>query len=423
MDSPIECLPVEVFDIIATSLDLPEYQALRLSSAKLRLLTFSTFAKRFFSILTTTLGPGSLQRLQHVAIHPHLFQYPSVLDIRLLTHRDYKLLKNISRVGKFPPPKRFPKVSGVKPEHVTEEAAFYDDVSKNDDLKAIVEPLTLALRGFEKLRVLRFRTRHTEPRGWQNIAIPLGDQTFRAKCCQAVLDAIVKSEVQLHEFSLAKSKRSSSLSKCANLGYPFLQFPLHFFRPLQYCFSNLEILHLSIVSDDIGAIRTPGWENGVSNFVAAAPCVKQLALSLDRSNRVSNYSAAVLHSLALTCRLPELNSLHLVNCAAHEKDVVQLICAHSGSLQHVTFSELRLLSGIWSSIWLALKTVINLRNVRLSSLAGPKSPVLFRRRDQERLNVTLDTSKAQQTMSDLLDSLLTACEIGIEHHLAEVATA
>ena len=49
MPSPIECLPVEVFEIISANFDLPDYQVIRLSSQKLRLLAYRTIAKRYFA--------------------------------------------------------------------------------------------------------------------------------------------------------------------------------------------------------------------------------------------------------------------------------------------------------------------------------------------------------------------------------------
>jgi hypothetical protein len=137
MTSPFESLPAEVFDVIAAHLHLTEYQTLRLSSRQLHLLSLSTFTKKYFAKLITTLGSPSLDRLVNVASNSHLSKFVTTLDIRLLNHCDYKDLTKIARIGIFPPPKRFPKVSGVKSEHLVHESTLYEDVLANKQSKCI----------------------------------------------------------------------------------------------------------------------------------------------------------------------------------------------------------------------------------------------------------------------------------------------
>ncbi|CAO2653168.1 Nn.00g025790.m01.CDS01 [Neocucurbitaria sp. VM-36] len=417
MTSPIERLPVEVFDIIAFDLDLPAYNAIRLVSRQLHSLSFSTYAKKYLAELTTTLGSASLDRLVAVASHQHLANLVTVLDIRLLNHRDYKLLTKITRVGIFPPPKRFPRVSSVRQEHISEEATLYDDVTRSEYPKCIIERLARALKGFGNLQTIRFRAHHSEPYGWRSTTMPEGDQLFRSKCFRAVIDAIVISEVNLKEFSMAKGKRLTTLSKCANLPYPALHFPFPFLQTLQHRFSALESLTLSVMTAYNGDARIPGWENGLGNLIAAAPSVKTLALSLDRNNRVSHYSAAVIRSLSLACRVAALSTFQLVNCSLHEEDLTRFVAAHSESLNQLVFSDIRLLTGSWSSLWTSLKEVRSIQGLRLASLEGTRSPVLFRRRDKERLKITLDTKKAGRPMAAMLDDLIDACIMGTNLHI------
>ena len=409
MSSSIERLPVEIFDIIATYFDLPDYQLLRLSSQRLCLLTFSTFAKKHFCDLTTTLGSASLDRLVDISSHRYFCSVVTVLDVRLLNHGDYTLLTKISRVGIFPPTKRFLKVSGVRPEHVSEEATLYDDIIRSENLSCISERLTRALRGFTNLRAIRFRAHHAEPLGYRMTTMDEGDQVFRTRCFQAVMGAITRSNISLEEFSMAKGRRTTTLSKCANLPYPALQLPYQSLQKVQFCFANLASLALSAISAYNGDSRVPGWENAISNLIAAAPSIKHLALSLDRSSRISHYSAAIVRSLALSCRLSDLKTFQLVNCSAHEKDLEIFITAHAEALQELILSEIRLLTGSWSSLWLSLKRLPALECMRLASLEGTRSPVLFRRRDKERVKVTLDSKKAERRMSDMLDDLVIAC--------------
>ncbi|KAJ4361782.1 hypothetical protein N0V83_010722 [Neocucurbitaria cava] len=417
MVSPIERLPVEVFDIIAFDFDLPAYNAVRLVSRQLHLLSFSNYAKKYFHELTTTLGSASLDRLVNVASHQHFSNLVNVLDIRLLNHRDYKLLTKITKVGIFPPPKRFPRVSGVREEHISEEATLYDDLARSDYSKCIVDRLTRALTGFGNLETIRFRARHSEPFGWRSTMMPEGDQLFRSKCFRAVVDAIVNSELNLKEFSMVKGTKLSTLSKGANLPYPTLQFPFSFLQALQQPFSALQSLTLSVITAYNGDARIPGWENGLSNLIATAPSIKTLALSLDRKNRVSHYSAAVIRSLSLSCRIAELSTFQLVNCSLHEDDLARFVAAHSESLSRLIFSDIRLLTGSWSSLWMSLKALGKLQCLRLASLDGTQSPVLFRRRDKERLKITLDAKKAGRPMSAMLDDLVNACNMGTNLHI------
>jgi hypothetical protein len=139
MASPIECLPVEVFELIASDLDLPAYRNLRLSSRQLHTLSFSIFAKRYFGELTTTLGSPSLERLVGVSSHGYLSDFVKTLDITILSQYEYTLMSEIDRVGVFPPPKRFPRVSGVSLAYISREATLYDDVSSP---KSSIVPVT-----------------------------------------------------------------------------------------------------------------------------------------------------------------------------------------------------------------------------------------------------------------------------------------
>jgi hypothetical protein len=411
MSSPVECLPVEVFHLVAAHLDLPAYQALRLSSRRLYRLTHSIFAKRHFCDLTTTLGPASLDRLINISNHQHLRDSAKVLDIRLLNHRDYKILTTITRVGIFPPPKRFPIVSGVRTVHITQEATTYHYVVKSEYPSRLFHGLVRVLRGLGNLKIVRFRAHHAEPLGWRKTGMPDGDQIFRTKCFHVVIDALIESGVHLEEFSMAKGKRTTTLSKAANVPYPVLQLPHQSLRALRPCFSHLASLTLSVVTNYNGDSRIPGWENSIGNLIATAPKLKNLALSLDRSTHLSHYSAAVVRSLALSCQLPELETFQLVNCSLHEEHLVAFVRSHTDSLNQVVFSDLCLLTGNWSSLWPILKTCEGLRCLRLASLQGISSPVVFRRRDKERPKITLNVEKDERLMSAMLDDLIVGCDV------------
>jgi hypothetical protein len=410
----MERLPVEVFDLVAAHLDLPAYQNLRLASRQLHSLTFSTFTKQCFSERTTTLGSTSLGRLVEISKHDHLRSVVRALHIRLLNHRDYKTLKAISRVGIFPPPKRFPRVSGVRDEHINDEATTYDYVVKTEYPKRILDDLARALRGFSNLKTIRFRAKNSDRDGWLN-SVPDGDQLFRAKCFQVVIDALMQSEVKLEEFSMAKGKRNTTLYKRANLPHTAFQLSPQTLQALQDRFSNLESLTISAMCNDDTA-RVPGWANSIGTLVATAPKLKSLALSLDRITLFRPHhaqGAAVFRSLAVSCRIQCLERFQLINCFIHAEHLDTFVRAH-GSLQQVIFSEIELLSGNWTSVWGALKEVGGLRSLRLADVMGTGSPVAFRRRKNGRTKITLDTVKDERPMSKMLDDLIAARDAEVD---------
>ncbi|KAF2628289.1 hypothetical protein BU25DRAFT_410381 [Macroventuria anomochaeta] len=410
MTSPFERLPAEVFDIIAACLDLPEYQTLRLTSQRLHLLSLSTFTKKYFTKLITTLGSPSLDRLGHVASQTHLSNQVTTLEIRLLNHRNYKDLTKIARIGIFPPPKRFDKVSSVRDQDIVLESTLYDDVLANRQAKCITERLARGIIGLENLKTVRFRAHQNEPLGWKTIAVPEGDEVFRSRCLRAVLDAILKSGIELESFIMGKEK-GFVFSKCANVPYPALQLPLEYLQRLRSPFAGLRTLTLSVVAAHNGHHRLPGWENGLSRFISSAPNLTHLTLSLDRKTQISQYGARIMRSLSDSIQLETLESLHVCNLTVHESDLAKFIKTHAGTLQRINLTNACLLTGNWLVLLTTFKAVQNLQTLRLSSVEGAGSPVQFRQRDKERRKVTLDTSKDGRTMLEMLDELIGVCNM------------
>lgn len=418
MASPIECLPVEVFELIASDLDLPACKNLRLSSRRLQTLGFSAFAKRYFGELTTTLGSPSLERLACVSRHGYLSDFVKTLDITILNQSDYKLMAEIDRVGVFPPPKRFPKVSGVSLANITKEATLYDDVSSPKYPQCIVVPLTRSLRVLSNLTAVRYRARHLESTGLR-FSIPKGDRIFRTKCFDAVFDAIVKSGIQLETFAMAKVRRLIQPDKCANLPYAMLQSPTRSLSSKPHCFSHLQSLIISLDSTyDRKTSRVSGWQVSLSQLIACAPNLKHLTLILDRIERfeqIATHVTVVADCLSLSCRLDFLQTLHLAHCSIQGADLADFVTAHANSLQRLFLLKVSLFSGTWSSFWITLKGVKDLRIVKVSNLRGGDAPVIFRKDRNERLKVTLDADKSGLPMAAMLDSLVVWCETDIDH--------
>jgi hypothetical protein len=405
MTSPFERLPAEVFDIVAAYLDLPEYRTIRLTSQRLYLLGLPVFEKRFFTKLVTTLGSPSLDRLVHVANHAYLSKVVTILEIRLLTHRDYKILTSIARIGRSTPPKRFIKVSCVRNQDIAQESTLYDDVLANRQAKCITERLARGLSGLENLKAVRFRTHQPEPHGWKTIAVPEGDEVFRSRCLRAVFDALVKGGIKLETFIMGK-EQGASFRKCADVPYPALQLPVEYLQRLKLSLEGLEAMSLSIVSQHNGHHRLPGWENGLGRFISSASNLKHLTLSLDRKSQLSQYGARIVRSLSDSLHLEHLETFALHNTTFHESDVAKFIKTHAGTLQGMNFTNVCLLTGNWLVLLAAMKVAQNLQALRLAYIEGAGSPVQFRQRNKERRKVTLNASEDGLAMADLLDEFI-----------------
>jgi hypothetical protein len=408
MTASIERLPVEVFDIIALDFDLSAHQQLRLASRQLHSLSLSTFTKRYFTEITTTLGSPSLDRLVHVSSHGYFRNAVMMLSIKLLNHRDYKVLTSICDVGIFPPPKRFPNVPGIKVANISREATLYHDVVQDNHTRCITDRLTRTLHGLNKLNTVRFCASHNESVEWEKYGMSSGNQVFRERCFQAVVESIIKSEIQLEEFSMARRKKPSTLRKRADVPCPALQLSRSSLASLRYSFSHLQSLTLALISAHDDNSRTPGWENNTSQLITCAPNLKSLTLSLDCGGKVSHQSAAVIHSLAISCRIVALESLHLSNCSFHEADLVRLVASHVHTLRILVINNVRQLSGSWALFWTSLKAAEKLRYLRLGFLYVGNVPVLLYWKKAMRIEFKLDTSSSGRVMCDMLDELIAA---------------
>lgn len=409
MPSPIESLPVELFDIILSNLDLAAYQSIRLSSRLLHLLSFSAFTDHYFSKLKTSLSASALERLIAIAGHQRFQHRVTSLDIRLLNFQEIGTLREISRIGIFPPPKRFAKLR-FRPQQIADEVSLYDSVTPTITSKCIADRLSRALKGFKKLTIIKFRAHST------NSPAPDGlmhetDNLFRVRSFQAVIDAIVTSKIQLHEFRMAKSDRFVSQSKCANVPYRAFHLPLRTFQALEQQFSNLHSLSLSVSSATNGQSRDPAWEYALRNFVSSAPSLRHLALSFDSYQLNPNSTTRIFHSIAQSRGLELLQSFHLANCKVHEKDLVTFLTTHTETLQHLSLTDVQFVAGDWSRLWTCLWAVASLGYLRLDLPDRTDFPTMLRGSMQGRLKMTLDSQKARRPMSELLVDLAEALHL------------
>jgi hypothetical protein len=413
MVSPIEGLPVEVFDIIILALDLEANDQLRLTCRRLRHLGLSTYAKRHFSTLTTTLGSPSLDRLVHISKHVYFHNIATEINVKLLTSTDYNVMEAIRKVGIYPPPKRLNTITCVKMADIAGESTLCEDVLNSDSLQCITDRLTRILKNLKNLKAIRFRAFDNEPEWWQGRPMPVRDQTFRSKCLGAVLDSIIKSDIQLDDFCMAKKPKKNSLRKAANIPVTALQLPPPMLTSLQHAFLNLRSLTVTTSLHFPPFTPKPGWELGPYHIIACAPNLKHLALSFDHASNLLSWASAVIRSLAKSCRLSALESFRLFNCYLHEADLHRFVTAHDGTLRELTVNNVRLSSGSWISYWASLKGMRNLRSLRFGLLQGTdlkmvryRAEVANRKKGKVRKKVVLDTKVSSRLMCDMLDDLI-----------------
>lgn len=409
MTSPVERLPVEVFEIILSELDLEHYQQLRLCSRQIHSLSFSPFAKKYFSSITTTLGSPSLNRLANVSTHTYFRHAVTQLNVKFLTYRDYKTLMAITRCGIFPPPKRFPAVRGVRPTDVKGESTLFEDLKDPKHAKCITEGLARSLAHFDNIKTVCFRALHSEPHGWVLRSMPSSDQIFRQRCFQVLMDAIIQSGVKLEEFVMAKKTRTKpdKVMRGADLECPAFQLHGSAASSLSQAFDRILSLTLSLTSNRENSTLATSGEIYPSQFIACSTNLKHLTLKLDRGNYRSNDSSTVFRHIAKFCQLPALESFNLVNCALHSPDLEQFLTANAYPLCTVSLTSVHALSGTWAAIWKALKRAERLQVLTAARLDSPDSPRSIGKKYPSKK--TLDARNSKQGMDDMLEELIVSC--------------
>ncbi|EMD90201.1 hypothetical protein COCC4DRAFT_127593 [Bipolaris maydis ATCC 48331] len=402
MKSPLESLPVELFDMIAADFSLPEYQSLRLASQQLYQFVHAKFARLAFAEQVTTLSSSSLNRLSNVSSHQGLRDAVKTLHIRLLNEEEYANLNAISRVGRFPPPKRFPRVLGVRDKNVNDEAATYPYVLHNERPSRLYNGLLKVLKGLPQLKTIKLSMKPSASYIWE--CNETSHSLFRSKCFEVVIYAITHSNIKLEEFTMARRKGRQILYKPVDLSFLAFQLGPKSLQTLQHCFSNLQSLTLSIMTG-YDAPRPDGWASSICGFIAAAPNLKKLTLGLDRVSAKwpsSSFGDIVVKSLAISCRLPRLETLEVINCASDGKDLADLIRTYSSSLQYIVLSHIQLSTDKWCPIEDALKVCHQLRYFRLVAFEDRWTRLSIKARINGRPDFVWDVYEDHQNASDWL---------------------
>jgi hypothetical protein len=410
MPAPMERLPVELVDLVVRHFSLPDCQSLRLVSRQLYALTLSTFRSRYFAKRTTTLSTPSLGRLLRVS-SSHLSQSVSLLDVKLLNLEDYQSLSKISRVGIYPPPKRFQQVANVRPQDISKEYALYDYMRTNDDPKDVIKHLGQALGQLSHVRAVRLRVNGETLQSYFSGEEDEeeGYSVFVHACFKAVIAAIVRSGVQLHDFSVIKGTKARPSSKSANLIYPAFNSSFPALLSLSKAFSSLKTLRLSIRTDYHGNHRVPGWQNGISQFVATASSLEELTLCFPPMDTEPAFKAAAMQSLASTLDLPNLKSLQLYGCVVDEQALSNFVQAHS-ALRQIIITDVRVLNGSWNTVLRAIHESLNLETLRLSFLQQSEAPrdIWWNRGSRRKSKLVMDTTDRaeQRTMNEMLSEAI-----------------
>ena len=426
MLSKMERLPVELVDMVVAYLSLSDRQSLRLASKHLHSLTLTTFTANYFSKRTTTLGVPSLRRLVAASAHPRFSSSVALLDVRLLNYEDYENLLKIDRVGIYPPPKRLPRVPQVKTQDIAQESSLLEYMRTHHDPKAVVHPLSRALKGFPNLETLRIRVNGLTLYGNPYInAEEKVYQEFLSACFKAVINAVVRSAVKLQHFTCIKGTAVRPLTKSANLIYPAFNFSLPHLVSLQNAFTCLKSLRLSIRTNYNRNARVPGWETGISQFISTAPALEELALCLQARDSEPWFRAAVMHSICRSVELPALRLLQLYGCVVDELDFITFITGHASTLRYISISDTELRAGTWLSILGSLKQHLRLDYLRLQYLQQNVLPRAVQwSEDAKKSKLTIDTrrSRSQDFMTKQISQAIATLTTAMEAHRVQEET-
>lgn len=370
MRAPLECLPVELVDLVVAEFSLADYQSVRLVSKRLVYLTLSSFCGRYFTRRTTTLASSSLDRLLRVSACRPLAEAVVSLDVKLLNRADYENLQQISRVGIYPPPKRFPRVPQVKLDDISQEAALFEYMRQTKDPRNVIDKLARALRRLRNLKAVRMRVNGTTVGSVPSEVYD--DHDFLAASFRAVMGALSKSELSIGELYTTKNTNIRATTKSANLNYSAFVLPAYITSSLTQSLCSLRKLSLSLCTDYMDS-RVPGWERNISRFIGAATVLEELVLCTQLNYGLPQWRVAVIRSMAHSVRLCHLRTLQLHGFHFHAVDVKAFLHAHSVPLRHLTIRKCHIQEGTWASL-IASFEELDLEHLRLIKLQQESVP-------------------------------------------------
>ncbi|CAI6333544.1 unnamed protein product [Periconia digitata] len=413
MRAPIECLPVELVDLIVTNFSLADYQNVRLASKQLIYLTLSSFRDRYFTRRTTTLASSSLDRLIRVSACRHLADAVLYLDVKLLNRADYENLLQISRVGIYPPPKRFARVPQVKADEISQEARLFEYMRRDEDPKIVIDKLARALRRLRHLESVRMRVNGTTV-----ASVPsevYDDHAFLASSFTAIVGALSKSELKIKELYTIKGTSIRATTKSANLSYRAFALPSYVSSSLTQAFCSLRTLGLSLCTDYMDS-RVPGWEKSICSFIGSASALEELVLCTQLNYGLPQWRVAVIHALARSVRLRALTTLQIHGFHVTMSDMREFIRAHSSTLRKLTIRKCHMLEDTWKSLLASFQglDLEYMRLVKLQQQSIPKHMYWMPPTGEKKNKIVLDirgklpTKRMDEMLADAIETLVSS---------------
>ncbi|KAF2634725.1 hypothetical protein P280DRAFT_232005 [Massarina eburnea CBS 473.64] len=425
MLSPIEQLPAELVDLITADFDLPEYQHFRLASRQTHHVTRPSFYRCYFARRTTTLAASSLDRLLAASACRHVAHHVSSLYIRIPTRTTISILRDISRVGIYPPPKRFPTITDVRWGDCSHEVVAFDQVmsGETNDTNGIIDQLSRAMRRFSNLKAVHiFYIRHTGSyRDFMSSDPPADSFKITSLSFKTIVAAVVKSGVHIEQLNTNEPSEINKASKAGKSVFILplaLDLPADQFRALGPAFSSLRVLVLSLRFDPpvYRRDRQP-YQDYFSPFINCATALEELRLSIQNgfiNPKSTTNKQVVTQSVARSVRLPRLKLFAVRHAVCLSADMLIFIKAHASSLRHLNMHDCCLPDGGWTTVLESFRE-LGLEYLRLSNLKYPLGDVVphfvlrwpTSRDGTLKRHIVLDVRRKSERRS--MDEMLTDC--------------
>lgn len=381
MPTPIERLPTEVLDLITNELILSEFSSFRLSCRAVYLSSLHSFGTRFFSSWICFTRPKSLGELLDISKHEEFSTRVTSLHLMvpwIWSEDQLAIARETCAAPPLTPPTRYNRARWqIKQDEIERHTAtlasheFCQRLLQPDDgrdvhRETLFKTFAGAFDNFSNLRNIYF---FQEERNHGHTIM-----TYRKSACidfvshyfQQLLKAITHSSLRLYKLKSANSVEPRIYSRSGTIT-PHSTFDLDaaFLTMLKTSFAELRSLQLWISASYHGHSRRLGWENGIINFLNAAPALESLNLHLDIFSQGSRYSRKIIHSMADKVTLPRLRKLHLTGTQFDEEDITKFLIRHKATIRIVYFNNTRMQHGTWCSMLETIRDALQLKSIHL----------------------------------------------------------
>ncbi|KAF2493263.1 hypothetical protein BU16DRAFT_75241 [Lophium mytilinum] len=420
MATSIEKIPTELLDLITSDLSLEEFSSLRLSCKAVYASSLHSFGIAFCSKRVCILTLPSLENIVSISKHVEFGSTMRELDFAADVRPEdaVNTTQDLIMLPQEEVERRNPNASTARAKREFHEALMAQAEATGRMNEGILsEMLIEAFRNFPKLETIRF---------YQETVSPTSTRTFKkssrvayASCCfQQILTAIIESRLTLEKL---KTVEKPGVYRCSRSGAVVSHDAFYVNLPrlegLKQSFVRLRSLELWISASYHGRSRLPGWENGISQFLAAAPALESLTLHIDAIAYGSRYCIDIVRSIANTVYLPKLRKLHFVGAQFDEEDLANLVTKHKNTLCILRFECSRMHHGTWRALFETFRESLQLEALRLEFPTQGDERVTFPFSDYwcHYLSVNdQDDYDEKWTMPDLLTELIDGLKVGLE---------